>query len=164
MLSLSAFKFLQFFSNCLITISYWHNISPRWTKLFITSLFTGMSSHTIVRLRVPKLKMHLGAILMHRFLFLKRNTTVFLLLFIAHCADNRRLPRRHAWTFELRSLTSSEHEQHQLLAVSQRKLMQQNQERLKPNHILSALYLLTICRCETVRKKKSPTRLKRGEK
>lgn len=88
---------------------------------------------------------------MHRFLFLKRNTMVFLLLFIAHCADNRRLPRRHAWTLELRSLTSSEHEQHQLLAVSQRKLMQQNQERLKPNHILPALYVLTISRCETVK-------------
>lgn len=96
MLSLSAFKFLQFFSNCLITITYWHNISPRWTKLFITSLFTGMASHTIVRLRVLKLKMHLGAILMHRFLFLKRNTMVVHLLFIAHCADNRGLPRRHA--------------------------------------------------------------------
>lgn len=63
----------------------------------------------------------------------------------------------------LRSLTSSEHEQHQLPAVSQRKLMEQNQERLKPNHILSALYLLTISRCETV-KNISPTRLKRAEK
>lgn len=72
--------------EALCALSHWCKIYCHWTKLISMSLFTGLSSHIITFgsiVCVLKIKLHLGAIFFHCFLF-----NMAKVLFIAQCSDN----------------------------------------------------------------------------